>query len=445
MANLSLHPHQRALWRLIVADGQARRGAALVGGLGSGKTTIGAALAIQQALANAAVHQADGRTPAVAVGVPSFSQARGGSFAAVVKMLRQRGWSFRERFSSGVCDVRFGGTAIQWVSAEHPQAVEGWEPAGFWIDEPDSCAKWADLGLTTMNLWLGRLRNKAAPSLRYWLTGTPKGLQRLWELQHGDGGHGQDPLPDLAGIVRARTEDNTDNAGGYAEQLRKQFSGKLAKAMLDGEFVDLTEGQAYELFSRVAHVRPCEYNSTVPMILTWDFNRNPMHVLACQRTRDKDSSAILQVLREFVIRETTTESAAYACAEWLRSLGHKRGVEVYGDPSGLGRTTHSARSDYELMRPQLQANFGPYSELYRSSHTTQIERVNAVNGALRDGLIAIDPGCQTLIQDLIQVAFKPGTAQLDKRNPALTHASDALGYCVQQIFPGGAIRRVAKP
>lgn len=430
-------PHQHELMlALDEGHGYERRGVILLGGLGSGKTTAGAYMAVMHAIRNKAVHQLDGENPAVAVGVPSFTQAKGGSFAACIRVLRRMKIPYVKRTSGGTYDLRFDGTAIQWVSAEHPQAVEGWEPAGLWIDEPDSCRKWADPGHTTIGLWTERLRTDTARSLRYWFTGTPKGLLRIHEAINGDAATDTKALPDIVATIRASTESNPHNGPGYAERLRAQMSPKVARALMDGEIIDLTEGQAYEAFSTAAHVRPCAYTKDREVLVTFDFNRTPLNCQVIQR-RSNDDYAGLDVLREFVIRETTTDEAARAVADYLRGLGHKAGVAIYGDPAGRSLSSKSARSDYDLIRGVLGTDFGPYEERYRRSATLQTDRVSAVNVALRDGLIAIDPSCKSLLRDLRQVTWKAGTQQIDKRDMSLTHASDALGYCVQQVYRSG--------
>ena len=49
--------------------------------------------------------------------------------------------------------------------------------------------------------------------------------------------------------------------------------------------------------------------------------------------------------------------------------------------------------------------------------------------------LLIDRRCKELIQDLEQVCYKPGSAQLDKDSDARrTHLSDALGYLLWQEF-----------
>src|SRR5258708_28156293 len=73
---------------------------------------------------------------------------------------------------------------------------------------------------------------------------------------------------------------------------------------------------------------------------------------------------------------------------------------------------------------------------YKAANPGVKNRVAAVNSLLRStsGEIRclIDPRCKHLIKDLEQVAWKPGTSEIEKtKNPELTHISDALGYLIE--------------
>ena len=62
--------------------------------------------------------------------------------------------------------------------------------------------------------------------------------------------------------------------------------------------------------------------------------------------------------------------------------------------------------------------------------------INALlTNALGEVRLEIDPRCSELIKDFEEVTFKPDSGVIDKlRDPRRTHASDALGYAVWQLF-----------
>jgi len=58
-----------------------------------------------------------------------------------------------------------------------------------------------------------------------------------------------------------------------------------------------------------------------------------------------------------------------------------------------------------------------------------------LTNALGEVRLEVDPRCGELIKDLEEVMFKQDSGVIDKvRDPRRTHASDALGYAVWQLF-----------
>ena len=126
-----------------------------------------------------------------------------------------------------------------------------------------------------------------------------------------------------------------------------------------------------------------------------------------------------------------TSSTQEALEEYL-SRGYDAGkTVVFGDAAGHHSTT---LSDYATLRA---AGFSDIRVPRKNPPV--LDRVAALNGKLKNTRdqagVLIHPKCSALIEDLARVGFKPGTRRLDKSNPALTHASDALGYCVVSLWP----------
>ena len=154
------------------------------------------------------------------------------------------------------------------------------------------------------------------------------------------------------------------------------------------------------------------------------------------------------------ICEATIESAlveSRASGDWSGcSLEWSRGrcaqpitVRIYGDAAGAARST-AGRSDYEIIRQffRTQPDFRVTYHV-KSSNPAVRDRVNAMNGMLRNNQgerrLWVNPGCKQLIRDLERVSWKADShdnllPQLDKTNPGLTHVSDALGYLIESEF-----------
>jgi hypothetical protein len=67
---------------------------------------------------------------------------------------------------------------------------------------------------------------------------------------------------------------------------------------------------------------------------------------------------------------------------------------------------------------------------------SRVHKVNALfTNALGEVRLEMDGRCKELIADFEEVMFKPDSGVIDKnRDPRRTHASDALGYVIWELF-----------
>ena len=94
--------------------------------------------------------------------------------------------------------------------------------------------------------------------------------------------------------------------------------------------------------------------------------------------------------------------------------------------------------------------FARHSDCFRAIFHTNTanplvrDRVNCVNARLRnqagESRLLVHRRCKNLIEDLERVHWKTdaqgnGSNDIDKSDPARTHASDALGYMLASLFP----------
>ena len=119
---------------------------------------------------------------------------------------------------------------------------------------------------------------------------------------------------------------------------------------------------------------------------------------------------------------------------------------LYGDATGESRRTVSSRTDWQIVR-EFCARYADQLKLgsrVPSSNPPVRDRVNIVNARLKNYLgdrhLFVDPKCKLLIKDLERVVWRADPhgnllSELDKSDPMLTHASDALGYLVYHEFP----------
>jgi hypothetical protein len=273
--------------------------------------------------------------------------------------------------------------------------------------------------------------------------GTPKGRNHFYEyfeyaqsddewqsfqFTTGDGG-----LVTAAELAKASRRADVDT-------FRQEF---------EGNFTTTARNRAYYAFDPAVHVKPLSFDMLRPLVWSIDFNVNPMCMLLLQRIDD-----MVHVLEEIVIKpDANTEKA---CQAFLaRAMHHQArvphylrpvAIQVYGDASGNQRRTSGTSTDWALIRQffgQWRGTFEP--AYYTATMNPGVrERVSCVNSRLTNLInethLFIDPSCVELIKDLEQVTWVldstgAATGQLNKSDKARTHASDALGYYISQVFP----------
>ncbi|HEY1213660.1 MAG TPA: hypothetical protein VGE93_08510, partial [Bryobacteraceae bacterium] len=168
--------------------------------------------------------------------------------------------------------------------------------------------------------------------------------------------------------------------------------------------------------------------------LLWalDFNVAPMSSIVLQQQGER-----LVVIDEIVLDRATTEEAGLEFEN--RYGGHGAGLEIYGDASGRNMHT-TGTTDYTMLQSFLyRAGFRNVKLRVPSKNPPVLDRVKKVNALLTSARgevrLEIDPKCKELVKDFEEVMFKPDSGIVDKvRDPKRTHASDALGYVVWELY-----------
>jgi Terminase large subunit, T4likevirus-type, N-terminal len=281
--------------------------------------------------------------------------------------------------------------------------------------------------------------------------GTPKGYNHFYDLYEAASGNAD----------WARFQFTTAEGGNVSPEELAAAARELDERTYRQEFLarfeNLGTGRVYYAFSREDNVRPVQYNRKLGIVWSLDFNVNPMCSVIGQLeedfspahfdfftlvNRDEKRIKTLRILDEIWIPNSNT---ADACQEFATRIlpyldrDPNLQVKIYGDASGSARQTAAgagAKSDWEIVRREMKRMGIQASFHYKSSNPGVKNRVAAVNSLLKSTSgeirLFIDPKCKHLIKDLEQVAWKPGTALIEKdKNPDLTHISDALGYLVE--------------
>lgn len=183
-------------------------------------------------------------------------------------------------------------------------------------------------------------------------------------------------------------------------------------------------GRVYYAFDRRKQVK--DYEDAVPhtIYVGCDFNIDPMSAVLFARKDDT-----LHAFDEVRIFGSNTNELV----DEISSRYPRARIMAFPDPAGAQRKTSAAG----LTDIRILQNAG-WTVKAKRSHTPIRDRVNAVNSRLLttngDIKLFIDPKCKHTIEGLEKQIYKEGSNQPDKSS-GLDHMMDALGYCVDGLFP----------
>ena len=378
----------------------------LIGGYGSGKTVGFCVFALRQCSKNAGkrILLAEPTYPMISdVLQPAFEEAvRHTGFSYEYSATDMR---YRVHWKNGWCDVLMR-------SAENYQRWAGLNLAAGGIDEADQLRDdrpWKML--------LSRLRD--GNTLTAFASGTPEGFKFVWKYWEDAPREGYE-------LIRGRTEDNTMLPSEFIKSLKDNYDETLLKAYLNGEFVNLQQGQTYYNFERAKNVRKTDYNPTLPVRCCVDFNVSPMACSLFQLTHNNKPE--VRVFDEIELHHSGgAEILTERLVNEIKSRYPNKDYIAYPDPANQ-RHTSALHTDHDIFR---QAGFRVF---VKPKAPRVIDSVNAVNKACDDNLV-IDPRCKGLITDLEQTVNKAGTREIDKSHSQRTHFTDGIRYAIDYEFP----------
>ncbi len=399
-----------------------------VAGVAAGKTEGGARWVLQRILTE---------PDAVGfVGAQSHAQLTRISLPPLLRLLGEIGlqWTLNKapppawgasRFPehTGILSIRVPGAKrpcqVITGSMENYHAHRGLSIGWYWLDEA------RDMAMEAYDVILSRLRGQPeGTSYGGILTTTPNGYGWLHKRFIAE------PVASAA-VVRASTAENPFLPPGFVEGLRQQYSERFSRQELDGEFLNMTSGQAYHAFRRDQHaIGRFATDPRLPMWYSADFNVSPLCAVYGQGDK-----RVCRVQGEIYIEGSarTADTIEEFCRR--HEAHEQKSVTIYGDQSGANRDTRSNTTDYQIIEEVFRAK--GWATLLKRNYKNPdlVESIEAVNAAFEHRRLEIDATCKRTVGDLEQVAWQQGTRILDKSNAQLTHCSDALRYHVHMEYP----------
>lgn len=316
--------------------------------------------------------------------------------------------------------TRFGSEL--WIRGmDKPMRVEGVQWDGCVLDE--SC-----------DLKRGTFTRNVLPMLMHrdgwcWRIGIPKRQgpsAKEYRAFYEDACDGK--IPDSAGFQWPSSDILSPEAIAIAQasmdvkDFREQFDAKFETA----------GGQLFYAFDRRHNVRPCAYRCNEPLLISSDFNVDPMSwVVGHLRGRDG-----IDWINEIWMRDTNTRQTLDKL--WEMYGHHRGGFRFYGDATSAQRHTSASKSDYQQILLDGRFKGAGRTLHYPRSDPRRLNRFAACNmmlcNAAGEQRMFIDPKCKHLIEDLESRYCPPGESYPEDSGD-LGHMTDAMGYAVYVLFP----------
>lgn len=358
------------------------------GGLGGGKTYVGALWAISMALKHPGCNGL--------ITANSYSQLKKATLAKIFQLLTELEIKFEYKSQDGVLII--GDSTVYCLSMEKYDLLRGIEVGWAWSDE---CAFYKE---EAFNVLQGRIRDTRGPC-QWKGTTTPNGFNWLYTV------FVERPL-NSSKVVFATTMDNIENlTPGYVESLRQMYDSRLAAQELDGQFVNLNSGKVYYAFDRSKHCKQVPSGRHL-IYVGLDFNVHPLCGIFCY-----EKEGVIYVVDEIYLEDSNT----FQAAKEIITKYPFHAIRVVADDSGSRRKTSSNTTDHEIIR---RAGL----DLVEFRNPGIKDRFNNMNRLFDYNKIVIDPKCKKLIEDLEKLTH-------DNKDPMLSHVSDALGYASWHINP----------
>jgi predicted phage terminase large subunit-like protein len=248
-------PTEPKQFKLHKSQLQFRRSSALLrcfsGGIGSGKTTVGAFDMIARAK--------PGRLYAVVS--PSYQMLLDSTFRTFLNVASDLDVLDRKSVKNSAppsCKLKIG-CEMLFRSADNPDSLRGPNLSGVWIDEGSL------MDVAAFHVMLGRLREAGELG---WLsvTTTPKGKSN-WVFDVFASNR-----PDT-NLIRCATRDNPFLAERFASMVAQQYTSQLARQELEGEFIDSEGGLFRRAWFGIVDAAP----KIVSQCRAWDLASTPLN------------------------------------------------------------------------------------------------------------------------------------------------------------------------
>lgn len=348
---------------------------AAIGGIGSGKTFVGAAKVTSRI----------DRREFGLVCAPTYKMLRDATQRTLFEMMNSLGVEYQHHKGDNHMVIPATGHEIIFRSLDDPDNLRGPNVAYTWVDEA------AYISADAWRIVKGRTR--VGDMQQAWITGTPKGRNWIWEEWVRDG-NDQHPM------YRFRTDENPTLDAAFAASLG--YEGRFAEQELGGEFVSF-DGLVYDMFDRERHVKQVDTDGWRTVLGVDTGARNPTVVLVIRIAAD----GRIHIEQEYYQRNMGA-SAIVAMIE--QAADETNPDDIFIDPSSAAYIDDLQSDGYPARKADNDIQTG-------------IQRVTT---AFADGL-TVNPSCINTIAEFESYQYPDNGVDKPSKNQA-DHCMDAGRY-----------------
>jgi len=238
-------------------------------------------------------------------------------------------------------------------------------------------------------------------------------------------------------VYYSLTEDNPFLPKSYIAQLKRDLDPKLARRMLYGEWIEITQEVVYHAYNKDKQLknRSFEVQTKHPIYISWDFNigeGKPLSVVLFQYINEH-----MHIFNEVVVHGMRTEDSCEELAS-RDLLEYNAKYILTGDATAKHKDTRSKKSDYELIerffanyrtKDARPLNFELRVPLSNPPVRTRHNMVNAYclneSGNIRLWIYRDAP---TADKGLRLTQLKKGGNYIEDDSKEYQHISTAIGY-----------------
>lgn len=235
-------------------------------------------------------------------------------------------------------------------------------------------------------------------------------------------------------FIRCSTRENKFLGDEYVEMLEEAFSAEQAQEMIEGMDVDYDNTIAFPNFTTDNLKDDLEFDRNYPLILSCDFNYNPMCWYLMQ-----EKEGTWYILKELIENNVTTKDMCRIIQPVIDNYG-VRSLTIMGDSHGRDKKTNG--SDYSVMLAHFSDAGYDCTLRVQKANPLIKDRLAVLRGLIKNAKgnikLFVDSSCKWLIYNFEECKNQLSNGGLkiptdkeiqnDDNKRYIPHPIDAISY-----------------